>query len=152
VLELFDVDGNSIGFNNNWKETQQGEIEATTIPPSDDLESAIVQTLNPGNYTAVVAATMAGSASAWSRCMILLLVSRQGWRYIATRGFVDRGDNVMIGGFIIGGGLGHERRRQRSPFAARDRAITRRCGSRERAPGSDTRAGERQRRHDRDEQ
>ena len=25
---------------------------------------------------------------------------------IATRGFVDRGDNVMIGGFIIGGGLG----------------------------------------------
>ena len=106
VLELFDVDGNSIGFNNNWKETQQGEIEATTIPPSDDLESAIVQTLNPGNYTAVVSG--AGGGIGIGLVEVYDLQSGQPARLanIATRGFVDSGDNVMIGGFIIGAGLG----------------------------------------------
>jgi hypothetical protein len=33
---------------------QQAEIEATTIPPPNDFESAIVRTLGPGNYTAIV--------------------------------------------------------------------------------------------------
>ena len=40
--------------NNNWKDSQQAEIAATTIPPSNDLESAIVETLQPAPYTAVV--------------------------------------------------------------------------------------------------
>jgi len=46
--------------NDNWKindqtgQSQQAEIEATTIPPTNDLESAIVQTFAPGNYTAIV--------------------------------------------------------------------------------------------------
>ena len=54
VLELFDGNGNSMASNNNWKDTQQAEIEATTIPPSNDLESAIVTFLPPGAYTAIV--------------------------------------------------------------------------------------------------
>ena len=54
TLRLFDSNGGEIGFNNNWKDSQQTEIEATTIPPSNDLESAIVQTLAPGAYTAIV--------------------------------------------------------------------------------------------------
>ena len=47
LLELFDGNGDPIGFNNNWRDSQQAEIEATTIPPSNDLESAIVATLPP---------------------------------------------------------------------------------------------------------
>ena len=54
VLELFDGDGNAIAANNNWKDSQQAEIEATTIPPSNELESAIVTFLPPGAYTAIV--------------------------------------------------------------------------------------------------
>jgi hypothetical protein len=38
----------------NWRATQQAEIIATTIPPPDDRESAIVATLQPGNYSAIV--------------------------------------------------------------------------------------------------
>ena len=53
-LELFDGNGNSLLANDNWKDTQQAEIEATTIPPSNGLESAIVITLPPAAYTAVV--------------------------------------------------------------------------------------------------
>ena len=53
VLELHDADGNSI-TNDNWRETQALEIQATSIPPAKDKESAILSTLVPGNYTAVV--------------------------------------------------------------------------------------------------
>jgi hypothetical protein len=47
--------GASIGFNDNWKDSpERPEIEASTIPPSHDFESAIVRTLNPGPYTAIM--------------------------------------------------------------------------------------------------
>jgi hypothetical protein len=51
---LVDGNGNPMASNNNWKDIQQQEIEATTIPPSNDLESAIATTLAPAAYTAVV--------------------------------------------------------------------------------------------------
>jgi hypothetical protein len=54
TLELHNGNGAVIAFNDNWKDSQQAEIEATGLPPSDDAESAIVQTLAPGNYTAIV--------------------------------------------------------------------------------------------------
>jgi hypothetical protein len=54
TLELHDSQGATIGSNDNWKDSQRADIEATTIPPSDDRESAILQTLDPGAYTAIV--------------------------------------------------------------------------------------------------
>lgn len=54
TLELFDRNGVSIATNDNWADTQQAEVTATGIPPSDRRESAIVRTLAPGAYTAVV--------------------------------------------------------------------------------------------------
>ena len=59
TLELHDGSGTIIAANDNWKirndgSSQQAEIEATTIPPANDSESALVQTLAPGNYTAIV--------------------------------------------------------------------------------------------------
>ena len=53
-LQLFDRNGTSIALNNNWRDTQPDDIIATRIPPSDERESAIVRTLAPGPYTAVV--------------------------------------------------------------------------------------------------
>ena len=57
TLELHDGMGNLIVSNDNWRSTQEAEIIATTIPPSNDLESAIVATLGPGEYTAIVRGT-----------------------------------------------------------------------------------------------
>jgi len=60
TLELHDGSGTTLATNDNWKindqtgQSQQAEIEATTIPPTNDLESALVATLAPGNYTAIV--------------------------------------------------------------------------------------------------
>ena len=54
ILELRDKDGTLITSNDNWKETQQSQIEATGLALTDDRESAIVATLNPDSYTAIV--------------------------------------------------------------------------------------------------
>ncbi len=61
VLELRGSDGSLIAENDTWRSNQQEQILATTIPPSDDKESAIIATLAPGNYTALV--TGAGTSS-----------------------------------------------------------------------------------------
>jgi hypothetical protein len=53
-LELHNGDGTLAASNDNWRSDQEAEIIATTLPPSNNLESAIVRTLNPGNYTAIV--------------------------------------------------------------------------------------------------
>jgi len=54
TLELHDANGVVIAANDNWKSTQPGLIIATGKAPPDDLESAIVRALGPGNYTAIV--------------------------------------------------------------------------------------------------
>ncbi len=54
TLELRDIGGVLIATNDDWKETQELQIEDTGIPPTDDRESAILTTLQPGNYTAIV--------------------------------------------------------------------------------------------------
>lgn len=54
LLELHDSNGATLTTNDNWKDTQQTEIEATGLPPTDDNESAILQTLAPGAYTAIL--------------------------------------------------------------------------------------------------
>jgi hypothetical protein len=55
VLELHDANGALLVDNNDWKESQQAEIEATGLQPTNDLESAILMSLPPSSYTAVVA-------------------------------------------------------------------------------------------------
>jgi hypothetical protein len=54
ILELRDANAALLGVNDNWKSTQQAEISATGKAPPNDFESAIVRTLAPGNYTAIV--------------------------------------------------------------------------------------------------
>jgi uncharacterized protein (DUF1800 family) len=53
TLELHDGNGVLMMSNNNWRSTQQMEIEASTLAPNDDREPALVATLKPGNYTAI---------------------------------------------------------------------------------------------------
>jgi hypothetical protein len=54
LLELFDANANAIGSNNSWKDSLQADIEATGIPPSNDLDGAILTGLGSAAYTAVV--------------------------------------------------------------------------------------------------
>ncbi len=107
TLELHFGDGSVIP-NDNWKindqtgQSQEAEIRATSIPPSDDLESAIVQTLAPGAYTAVVKGKNAGTGIGLVEVYDLDQDAPSTLGNASTRGFVDIGNNVMIGGFIVG--------------------------------------------------
>jgi hypothetical protein len=57
MLELHNRNGEIVLSNDSWKDSQQAEIQATGIPPKDERESAMVFTVTPGNYTAIVRGT-----------------------------------------------------------------------------------------------
>jgi hypothetical protein len=54
TLELHNGNGATIGSNDDWRSDQEQVIKDTTIPPSDNRESAIVQSLVPGPFTAIL--------------------------------------------------------------------------------------------------
>ena len=54
MLEIYDSTGQKIGENDNWRSTQASQITDSGLAPSDDRESAILATLAPGSYTAIV--------------------------------------------------------------------------------------------------
>jgi hypothetical protein len=54
TLELYNSNGVIIASNDNWRSDQEAEIIASTVPPTNDLESAIVATLPPTAHTAIV--------------------------------------------------------------------------------------------------
>lgn len=54
MLELYDVNGSPIFTNDNWRSDQESQIIDSTLPPTDDREAAIVATLPPGAYSAIV--------------------------------------------------------------------------------------------------
>jgi uncharacterized repeat protein (TIGR03803 family) len=95
----------TIAFNDDWK-ANQAEVEATTIPPTNDLESAIVTTLAPGPYTAILSGKNNGTGVGVVEVYDLNQAANSKLANISTRGFVDIGNNVMIGGLIVSGGAG----------------------------------------------
>jgi hypothetical protein len=101
TLELNAPDA-SVTSNDNWKESQQAEIEATGLQPTNDAESAILQTLEPGAYTAIVRGVNGTTGVGLVEAYDLDQPADSQLANISTRGFVDTDANVMIGGFIIG--------------------------------------------------
>jgi hypothetical protein len=106
VLELYNASNQRIAFNDNWKNAQQSEIQASGYAPGNDREAAIVLTLAPGNYTAIVRGVNTTVGTALLEVHDLAQSSASLLANISTRGVVGTDANVMIGGFIVGGGLG----------------------------------------------
>ena len=104
VLELHAGDGSLITTNDNWKVPDELNIEATGLQPSNDLESAIVTTLDPGSYTAIVSGKNGTVGVGLVEGYDVDQAANSQLANISTRGFVETGTNVMIGGFILGGG------------------------------------------------
>ena len=102
TLELVLPDGTKV-FNNNWRDTQEADVAATTIPPQNELEAAIVATLAPGFYTAIVRGQGGGTGVALAEVYDLNTAASSTLANISTRGLVQTGENVMIGGLIVGG-------------------------------------------------
>src|SRR5438477_1073685 len=106
ALDLYNSSNNRIAFDDNWKNAQQSEIQASGYAPGDDREAAIVLTLAPGNYTAIVRGANTTVGTALMKVYDLAQSSASLITNISTRGVVGTDANVMIGGFIVGDGLG----------------------------------------------
>jgi hypothetical protein len=102
TLELFKPDGSS-EFNDNWQDSQAAELIASGIAPTDGRESAIIATLEPGAYTAVIRGAGETSGIAVVEAYALHTASTSRLANISTRGVVGGGDAVLIGGLIVRG-------------------------------------------------
>ena len=103
ALELRDSSGTLILANDNWRSTQENEIIATGIPPSNDLESAIVETLsaNGSAYTAIVNGANNTTGVGLVEVYDLDQSVDSKLANISTRGLVQAGDSAMIAGTIV---------------------------------------------------
>ena len=63
LLDLRDVNGESLFTNDNWRESQEAQIRASGLAPSNAFESAIDITVAPGNYTAILSGTNGASGN-----------------------------------------------------------------------------------------
>ena len=96
----------SIFSNDNWKETQQTAIQATGKAPRFDVESAIVITLQPGNYTAILGGKNLTTGIGLMEVYDIDTAAFAELTAVSTRGFVGTGEGLMIGGLITSGGNG----------------------------------------------
>jgi hypothetical protein len=112
TLELHDGTGALIAFNNNWATTiiggiitanQVRDIQASGYAPGDGAESAIIADLPAGNYTAIVRGVNNTTGVALVELYDLSPDTASILGNISARAFVQTGDNVMIGGFIVQG-------------------------------------------------
>ena len=112
TLELHASTGALIASNDNWQFTiiggiitgdQRAEIRQSGHAPTDPRESAIIADLRPGNYTAIVRGVNNTTGVALVEAYDLSPDSNSILGNISTRSFVQTGDNVMIGGFIVEG-------------------------------------------------
>jgi plastocyanin len=106
TLQLFDGSGHPLWFNDNWKDIQQAQIQATGLAPPNDLESAILQVLQPGNYTAVLSGKNGTTGVGLVEVYDISPGVFAELTNVSTRGFVGTGQQMMIGGFIMSGGNG----------------------------------------------
>ena len=112
ALDLHNSTGALIASNNNWQTTviggiitsdQVSAIQNSGHAPTQQSESAIIATLQPGNYTAIVRGVSNTTGVALVEVYDLSTDTASVLGNISTRSFVQAGANVMIGGFIIQG-------------------------------------------------
>lgn len=104
ILELHGPNGALITSNDNWKDSpQRAQFEGGPFQPTDDREAIILATLPPGNYTAI----LSGVGQTNGVGLVEIYDNNQAvdsdLANISTRGFVMTSDEVMIGGFMLGG-------------------------------------------------
>ncbi len=109
TLTLYDGNGVELAFNDDWgsaPEPERTEIETSGLRPEDAREAAILRSLSPGHYTAIIR-----GKGGMTGLGMLDMYDREpggtsGFANISTRAFVSTQDNLMIGGAIVGGGGG----------------------------------------------
>jgi phosphatidylinositol-3-phosphatase len=103
VIELHRADGAISAINNDWRDTQQTEIQMTGLAPTDDREAAIIASLDPGAYTVVLSGRNSVTGIGLVEAYDVEQTSSARLLNLSARGQVGTQDNAMIGGVILGG-------------------------------------------------
>jgi hypothetical protein len=105
TLELRGSDGLVILSNDNWQDDslQAAQLTALGLAPTNAKESGLFASVQPGAYTAIVAGKNQGTGVGLVEVYDTNGAASSQLANISTRGFVQTGNNVMIGGFILGG-------------------------------------------------
>lgn len=109
TITLYDANQNQIAANDDWAFTGTAAetIASYRLDPPNSRESALYVTLQPGAYTAIVQSFSDAQFPPQTGIGVFELydLHTTGGRAgnIATRGQVLGGDNILIGGFIVGG-------------------------------------------------
>ena len=103
ALELYDASGNLLAANNDWQHTQAQALRDANLAPSNDLESAILATLSPGAYTAILRGNANATGIGLVELYDLQTSASSKLGNMSTRGLVGSGENAMIGGAIVTG-------------------------------------------------
>lgn len=106
TLELHDQYGTQIAFDDNWQDdpNQAAQIQAAGLQPTNANESALAETLSPAAYTAIVRGI--NNTTGVALFEVYDIDSKpppSQLANISTRGLVQTGDEVLIGGFVING-------------------------------------------------
>jgi hypothetical protein len=101
-LELRASDGHVIAANDSWRATQEQEIQQSGLAPSDNREAAIIASLPPGQYTAIISGANNSNGIGLVEVYDLSPLAGE-LGNLAIRGDVGTGDNVLISGLILGG-------------------------------------------------
>lgn len=102
-LELYNS-SSLVATNDNWVDApNKQEIIDSTVAPTNDFESAILTSLDPGSYTAIVRGANGTTGIGLVEVYDLDPSADSKLANISTRGFVQTGDNVMIGGLYVVG-------------------------------------------------
>jgi PKD repeat protein len=101
VIQVFNSSNVNIGGNDDWK-TDQQNVESTGLAPSNDRESALVITLDPGTYTVVMRGKDNGTGIGLVEVYDVGLAANARLANVSSRGFIGINDNILIGGFFAG--------------------------------------------------
>jgi len=103
-IQIYNSANELVAVNDNWqKAANRQTIIDTRIAPTNSLESAVLRSLTPGAYTAVIAGANGGTGVGSIEIYDLDSSADSQLANISTRGMVQTGDDVMIGGFILAG-------------------------------------------------
>jgi hypothetical protein len=103
-LEIHDSSGSAPLTNDNWRSTQEAEIQQTGLAPTDDRESAIVKRLPAGNYTAIIKGADGNPGIGVVELYDLSGTEPGELGNLSVRADVSTGDNVLFNGVILRGG------------------------------------------------
>ena len=108
VIELYDSNHNLIASNDDWFTSSNAQtISSYRRDPPNSIESALLVTLNPGNYTTIVKSFSDAQQPATAGVALFevydLRTSGSRLGNVSSRGQVGTGDNILIGGVIVGG-------------------------------------------------